>query len=193
MSADILPNFFQKVMPDFTPRAETFLKTISPENLNHLNFRYILTVGGMVEISHLIEDRIIGTPDAAETHVSFQYFSRFAVQHDRYAKIAEAAKGLWLYGIPDQALPEFSRMHGIDTSGTALENYWFLIAYGPGLSMTLLAEEVVHGNPELTGEPRLYEGFYTFDANIAYKLLVVLHQTFPDKLVEPTLPELFEE
>lgn len=191
MQKDMLSSFFQKVMPGFTPRAGTFLKSASAVDLSRADFRYIFTVSGMVEISHLIEDAIIGTPGVADTHVSFQYFSRIAAQHDRYVKVAEASKRTWLYGIPDHALPKFSRTTGIDTSGTPLENYWFVIGYGAGLSMTLLAEEVVHANPELTGEPRLYEGFYTFSPDMAYKLLTVLHQTFPDKVGEPTLPELF--
>jgi hypothetical protein len=190
MQKDILSSFFQKVMPGFTPRAETFLKSAGAADLSRLDFRYIFTVSGMIEISHLIEDTIIKTPGVAETHVSFQLFSRIAAQHDRYVQVAEASRAMWLYGIPDHALPKFSCTRGIDTTGTPLENYWFVVAYGPGVSMTLLAEEVVHANPELTGEPRLYEGFYTFNADMAYKLLTVLHQMFPAEMDEPTLPEL---
>jgi hypothetical protein len=36
----------------------------------------------------------------------------------------------------------------------------------------------------------MYEGFYSFDPNFAYKVLTVLHQLFPEKIAEPTLPEL---
>ena len=79
--------------------------------------------------------------------------------------------------------------NAVDTTGTPLENYWFVIGYGPGFSLTLLAEEV--GGPKPTGEERLYEGFYTFDANIAYKLLIVLHQMFPALVAHPTMPEQF--
>ncbi len=191
MQKDILSSFFQKNMPGFTPRAESFLKSASASDLQSLNFRYIFSVNGMVEISHLIEDTIIHTPSVAETHVSFQYFSRIADQHERYVKVAEASRGLWLYGIPDAPLPAFSRATGVDTTGTPLENYWFVIGYGPGFSMTLLAEEVVHAHPETTGEARMYEGFYTFDSNTTYKLLIVLHQMFPAQVAEPTMPELF--
>jgi len=191
MQKDILSSFFQKTMPGFTPRAEAFLKSANAADLQRLDFRYIFTVNGMVEISHLIEDTIISTPGVAETHVSFQLFSRIAAQAARYQKVAEASKGLWLYGVPDLPLPEFSRVTGIDTSGTPLENYWFVAGYGPGFSMTLLAEEVVHDDPEMSGQSRLYEGFYTFDPDLAYKLLIVLHQMFPGQVPEPTMPELF--
>ncbi len=191
MTTDILSSFFQKNMPGFMPRDEAFLQSASASDLQNLNFRYIFTVNGMVEISHLIEDSIMQSPGVAETHVSFQYFSRIAAQQERYINVAEASSGVWLYGVPDKSLPTFSRTTGVDTTGTPLENYWFVIGYGPGFSMTLLAEEVVHGAPEMTGEPRLYEGFYTFDANTAYKLLIVLHLMFPTQVAHPTMPELF--
>lgn len=191
MQKDILSSFFQKNMPGFAPRAEAFLQSASAADLQKLNFRYIFTVNGMIEISHLIEDTIIHTPGVAETHVSFQYFSRIAAQQSRYVQVAEASQGLWLYGVPDVQLPNFARVTGVDTTGTPLENYWFVIGYGAGFSMTLLAEEVVHGEPEMTGQPRLYEGFYTFDSNTAYKLLMVLHHMFPAQMPEPTMPELF--
>ena len=189
MQQNNLSRFLQKNIPGFTPQAEAFLKSASENDLKYLNFRYIFTVNGMVEISHLIEDAIIHTPGVTETHVSFQYFSRIANQHKRYVKVADASLRMWLYGIPDVPLPDFNRTTGVDTTGTPLENYWFVIGYGPGFSMTLLAEEV--GAPKATGQARLYEGFYTFDPNVAYKLLIVLHQMFPALVAEPIMPELF--
>lgn len=191
MQTDILHNFFGKLMPLFPPRTEAFLKSATREDLSRVNFRYIFTVQGMVEISHMIEDAIIASPGTSETHVSFQYFSRVADQEERYHRVAQASVGLWLYGVPDTALPDFVRTTAVDTSGTPLENYWFVIAYGPGIHMTLLAEEI---NPaeRLPGEPRMYEGFYTFDPNFAYKVISVMHKLFPQQVGLPTLPELLE-
>lgn len=191
MQTDILSNFFGKLMPMFPPRSEAFLKSATREDLQRVNFRYIFTVQGMVEISHLIEDAIMASPGVSQTHVSFQYFSRVADQQERYARVAQASTGLWLYGVPDAPLPEFVRTIAVDTTGTPLEHYWFVIAYGPGIHMTLLAEEV---NPvdRLPGEPRMYEGFYTFDQNFAFKVLTVLHKLFPEQVGEPTLPELLD-
>lgn len=191
MDKDILGSFFGKLMPLFPPRSEAFLKSATRQDLQRINFRYIFTVRGMVEISHLIEDAIMASPGVSRTHVSFQYFSRVADQAERYARVAQASTGLWLYGVPDAPLPEFARAVAVDTTGTPLEHYWFVIAYGPGIHMTLLAEEV---NPvdRLPGEPRMYEGFYTFDQNFAFKVLTVLHALFPEQVDEPTLPELLE-
>lgn len=191
MQNDILQNFFGKLMPLFPPRSEAFLKSATRDDLQRVNFRYIFTVQGMTEISHLIEDAIMASPGTSDTHVSFQYFSRVADQAERYARVAQASTGLWLYGVPDAPLPEFARLVAVNTMGTPLEHYWFVIAYGPGIHMTLLAEEI---NPvdRLPGEPRMYEGFYTFDQNFAFKVLTVLHKLFPNQIDEPTLPELLE-
>ncbi len=189
VNKDILGNFFGKLMPLFPPRSEAFLKVATEEDLKHVNFRYIFTVQGMIEISHLIEDAIVHSPGVAETHVSFQYFSRIKDQQERYVRVAHAANGMWLYGVPDVPLPDFERTVAVDTTGTPLEHYWFVIGYGPGFAMCLLAEEQ---NPaeRLPGEPRMYEGFYTFDPNFTYKVLTVLHLLFPEQVGEPTLPEL---
>jgi len=191
MQKDILSNFFGKLMPLFPPRTEAFLKSATREDLNRVNFRYIFTVQGMTEISHMIEDAIIASPGISETHVSFQYFSRIADQRERYLRVAQASTGLYLYGIPDAPLPPFNHTTAVDTSGTPLENYWFVIAYGPGIHMTLLAEEI-NSADKLKDEPRMYEGFYTFDQNFAFKVLTVLHKLFPENVGEPTLPELLE-
>jgi len=106
MQTDILQNFFGKLMPMFPPRTEAFLKSATREDLNRVNFRYIFTVNGMTEISHMIEDAIIASPGISETHVSFQYSSRIADQKERYTQVAQASTSLWLYGVPDAPLPE---------------------------------------------------------------------------------------
>ncbi|MCG2787328.1 MAG: hypothetical protein L6461_19745 [Anaerolineae bacterium] len=191
MEKDILSNFFGKLMPLFPPRTEAFLKSATRADLQKVNFRYIFSVNGMIEISHMIEDAIVASPGISETHVSFQYFSRIAAQQERYTQVALASTGLWLYGMPDSALPDFARTTAVDTSGTPLENYWFVIAYGPGIHMTLLAEEI-NAADRLPNEPRMYEGFYTFDPNFAYKVITVMHKLFPEQIAEPTMPELLE-
>ncbi len=189
LERDILTQFFGKLLPLFPPRAEAFLKSASAADLQRVNFRYIFTVQGMVEISHLIEDFVLANPGVAQMHVSFQAFSRFADQQERYGRVAEASAGLWLYGVPDVPPPRLLQTIIVDTSGTPLEQYWFVIAYGPGVHMTLLAEEV---NPaeRLPGEPRMYEGFYTFEANTAFQILTLLHQMFSAQVSAPTAPDL---
>ena len=191
MANSIIASFHHRLLPLYAPRAEALLQRVRPDDLNHLNFRYIFTVDGMISISHIIEDSITENPGVADAHVSFQYMSRFAPQADRYEKIAQASKGLWLYGAFDTELPSMINTRLIDTESTALADYWYIVAYGPGIYMTLLAEEIT---PEdrVEGEPRLYEGFYTFEPDTAYQLLSVLHQSYPKDVSAPTPPELLE-
>lgn len=191
MDRDILGSFYNRLLPLFPPRTETFLKSLTSEKLKQVNFRYIFTVDGMTEISHMIEDIVNKNPSVADMHVSFQYFSRFADQQERYLEIAEHSTGLWVYGVPDAKLPEMPRTIPVDTSGTPLEHYWFVIAYGPGVSAALLAEEITPTD-RVPDEPRMYEGFYTFEAGTAFQILMLLNQMFPQQVPIPHSPEMMK-
>lgn len=189
MSNDILGNFYHRILPHYQPRAEALLNNTTITDLQKLTFRYIFTVDGMVTISHMIEDLITKNNQIADAHVSFQYFSRITPQLNRYQEVARAAKKLWLYGVPDSLLPELPRTIYISTENTPLENYWYVIAYGAGISATLLAEEITLAN-RLPGEPRIYEGFYTFEADTAYQVITMLHQLYPNEVPSPIIPEM---
>lgn len=188
---DIVGTFYRRMLPLYQPRTEALLTHTSVTDLQHLTFRYIFTVDGMISISHIIEGLITSSPKTSETHVSFQYFSRLVPQLDQYQNVAHASRGLWLYGVPDAEPPQLPNTTCVDTTGTPLENYWFVIAYSPGISASLLAEEIT---PEkrLPGEPRMYEGFYTFEADTAFQVLAVLHQIFPETVASPVMPELLK-
>lgn len=191
MPKSVISNFYHRLLPLYAPRAEELLKSAHPEDMRKLNFRYIFSIKGMIDISHLIEDAVTDNPGVAETHVSFQYISRFAKQANRYAKVAEASNGLWLYGAFDAKLPSLPKTKLIDTAQTALVDYWYIVAYGPGISMTLLAEEI-QPKKSIEGETRLYEGFYTFAPDTAYQLLSILHQSYPQDVPAPVPPERLE-
>jgi len=184
MTNNILSTFYHNLMPLFPPRTEKYLHQLKPKDLQHSSFRYIFSVKSMTEISHLIEDSVIETCGVADMHVSFQYFSRIDAQLEQYKKVAEASNGLWLYGIPDAPLPQLPRTIGISTSGTPLENYWFVVAYGEGIYATLLAEEI---DPE-DGQ-RLYEGFFTFEAETSFQIISLLHEMFPTQVPPPIAPQ----
>lgn len=191
MPAHPLERFYHQILPRFSPRAEEILQHVNMKDLQSLSFRYVFTVSGMIEISHLIENFVTQNPQVADLHVSFQYFSRFVPQVHRYREIAESAKGLWLYGVKDTLLPELPRTTVIDTANTRLVDYWFVIAYGLGVHMSLVAEEL-YPTERLPGEERVYEGFYTFDPVIAFQLVNLMHQMYPQFVPAPTPPELFE-
>lgn len=191
MNRDILGHFYSRLLPVFPPRTEAVLKNLNSETLKQINFRYIFTVSGMTEISHMIEDMVISSPGVADLHVSFQYFSRFANQQERYLKISHNTKGLWVYGTPDASLPVLERTTAINTSQTPLEHYWFVVAYGAGISAALLAEEITPVD-RLPDEPRMYEGFYTFEADTSYQIIMLLNQMFPKQVPTPISPEKIE-
>ena len=191
MQEHILDNFYKHMLPLFHPQAEKVLKSIQPAALNSLSFRYTFSVEAMIEVSHIIEDAVLNTPNTGELHVSFQYLSRVLPQQQRYRAVARAAKTLWLYGVQDAVLNEILPMPNVvllGTDNTPLIRYWYVVAYGPGLSMTLLAEEI----SALMGGERYYEGFYTFEPVTAYQFISVLHQIYPDQVPVPTEPTMFE-
>lgn len=179
-------------MPLFTPQAERFLDKAQPERLDSVAFRYTFSVEAMIKISRIIENTVLANPRVADVHVSFQYFSRLIPQRGRYLDIASAAKHLWLYGaydIPANNLTRFSQHPGtvlIDTENSPLLQYWYLVAYGPGVHKTLLAQEI----PALDGDERYYEGFYTFQPDVAYQMSAILHQLYPEQIPVPVAPEL---
>ncbi len=183
MNKDILSTFHTELLPHFHPQTERDIKRLKPKDLEHASFRYIFSVDGMIKISRLIEDTVIKTPGIADTHVSFQYFSRIAAQIKQYQRVADASNHLWLYGIPDAPLPKLRRTIGISTGGTPLEEYWFVVAYGPGIYASLLAKEI-HPEP---GQ-RVYEGFFTFEPQTAYQIISILNQMFPAQIPSPVSP-----
>jgi DICT domain-containing protein len=187
---NILSKFLNKLLPLFPERQEDLLRVAPPTDLQRLNFRYVFSVQAMTTISHIIEDFVMDNPGAADMHVSFQLISRFANQAERYEHLADVVKGLWLYGVMDATLPDLPRRVIIDTGGTLLEKYWFVIAYGPGIHMTLIAEEIEPSR--LSGKWRMYEGVYTFDPNLAYKAISLLHLMYPEQVPNPLPPELIE-
>jgi hypothetical protein len=186
----ILENFYRRIMPSYPPQGETLITRVQPEAWRQLAFRSTLSVEAMTQISHIIEDQAMQHPRPVCFHVSFQALSRFLPQQERYRRLAPRVERLLLYGAFDIPDPEEARIGPnvilVNTEGTALVSYWFVIAYGPGLSMCLLAQEI----PALDGQGRFYEGFYTFEPAVAYKVLSMLHMAFPS---QAPAPAQFEE
>ncbi len=186
--SELFIQFFHKVLPAYAPQADSLLSQIDPEALSSLNFRYIFSVEKMIEISHMIEDAVRHAQRPADFHVSFQLLSRLEDQISRYRELAGKVECLWVYGVPDIAPVQLPNTVYIDTSNTPLTRYWFLVAYAPELSMTLVAEEIP--SPLSAPGQRSYEGFYTFETDVAYKVLNLMHQIFPESVPAPIPPEL---
>ncbi|MCS6907123.1 MAG: DICT sensory domain-containing protein [Anaerolineales bacterium] len=188
-AVSLFTQFFNKALPVFSPQSEAALGELKPEQLRQAQFRYIFSVEAMTSISHLIEDAAAQSLRPAQLHVCFQYLSRVRDQRQRYQEITPRLQGLWLYAVADAELPGWPNTTFIELANSPLVNYWFVVAYGTGLSMTLVAEEKVpsQGSPVAK---RVYEGLYTFDEQLAYKLLNLLHLNFPGQVPPPLPPEL---
>ena len=97
--------------------------------------------------------------------------------------------GVGYYDITPEAIADVTQhdtTQVIDTEGSPLLHYWYLVAYGPGVYKTLLAQEI----SALSGEERYYEGFYTFQPDVAYQMVAILHQLYPKQVPVPVAPEL---
>jgi hypothetical protein len=187
----VLETFYNRMMPLYPPQAERFIERASPEVFNEVAFRYTFSVEAMTTVSRIIENSVIDTPGSLDFYVSFQEISRVLPQQSRYRRLVDYARNTWLYGrddVPSEQLSFLKNATIIDTSGTALTNYWFVVSYGPGVGMTLLAEEV----SALSGNDRYYEGFYTFEIDVAYQMAAILHHIYPEAVPTPTAPELME-
>lgn len=176
-------------MTAYPEQGESFLRSQDRAVVEQSAFRYSFSLPAMIEISHIIEDAVLDSPGVADLHVSFQYMSRLLPQQARYTQLATLARGLWLYGVPDVepgALDSVRKpgVHIVDTEASLLVGYWFVIAYGPGVSLTLLAEEVP---AQTTG--RTYEGFYTFEPQVAHQVLGMLNRMYSDIVPTPAAPD----
>lgn len=193
MSAfQVLESFYRDILAAYPPQGEKMLRHIPAESFRNLSFRYILSTEAMIEISQIIEDAVAQSRRTADLHVSFQYLSRFLPQLKRYRALAEGIAQGWIYGAPDipdpSALPWPPRMRWINIGEGPLVNYWFVIAYGPGLSMSLVAREI----PGVFHKARYYEGFYTFEQGVAYQLILIFHMLFPNEIPLPIHPEMMK-
>lgn len=179
--------FFNKILPAFSPQPESNVAQFNSEQLRQVQFRYYLSVQAMTAISHLIEDTAARSSRPPQLHVCFQYLSRIRDQFQRYQELTPNLQRLWLYAVADAEPPMWQNTTYIDIANSPLVNYWFVIAYGSGLSMTLVAEEKA---PRPDNPKRSYEGFYTFDEQLTYRLLNLLHLNFPAQVPPPLHPEL---
>jgi hypothetical protein len=190
MSFEILLNFYRNTLPLYPNQPESALDQAN--QLNQQAFRYTFSVNSMIKISRIIEQTSFANP-SCDLHVSFQYLSRIRHQQKWYEELAYRVNRMWLYYAADESPQEsavapllsHSRVQSIDTTNSPLEEYWFVVAYGAGVSQMLLAHEI-------PGEgQRQYQGFFTFDGQTTYQILSILNQIYPTQLPVPKLPSEF--
>jgi hypothetical protein len=187
MNTEMLQTFHQEMLPLLTPQSEKLLDSLQPEQFQQIAFRFIFSAEAMARVSHIMQDMVAADSGQADLHLSFQPLLHLFPPGERYRQVVAAAKGVWLYGETgsnELEIPTETTVRLIDTGNTLLTRYWFVVAYGAGSGLSLLAEQV----SALSGEDRYYEGFYSFEPEVAYQLVAILHHAFPDQVPLPAAP-----
>ena len=130
----------------------------------------------LIDVSHTIE-LLAERNGGGRLHAGFQAFSRL-VDDDRsariYRKLSEAGTEVHVYGVPDADLDfEGVTPHGHDRPEIA--NSWFVVYDGngdPDQQAALLAFQI--------GDTDEYNGFWTYDSDIASRLDAYLTETYVD-------------
>lgn len=96
----------------------------------------------MLDISHAIEEAAAAHTPACSLWVSFQKFSLFAAQEQRYRRLAQSWEHCWIFGVDDAPLPELPNVTPVAlTPDHPLAKEWFVVADGPSFGSALLAAD----------------------------------------------------
>lgn len=96
----------------------------------------------MLDISHAIENTAAMHSPGCLLWVSFQKFSLFAAQEQRYRQLAQSWEHCWIFGVADAELPEIPNVTPITLSPNhPLAKEWFVVADGPSFGSALLAAD----------------------------------------------------
>lgn len=119
----------------------------------------------MSRISHVIEGHVLDQPADMQVYAGFQYLSRFLPQMKRYRKMAQSAKHIYVFGVPDILPPAIDNLTYIELKPEdALAKEWFILAYGKDYQCALATEELTSfHDPD---EERVFKGVWTFDTRI---------------------------
>lgn len=122
-----------------------------------LNHRRTMTI-----ISHEIENATL--IDGAQTVIfsGFQRLSKFLRQIDRYQRIAQNAKAVYVFGQNDVMPPPIQNITYVPLNrNDHLVKEWFLISYGPEYYSALATEELTDiDDPD---EQRVFKGIWTYE------------------------------
>jgi len=135
-------------------------------------------------MSRRIENACFTDPGRCTLYSVFRRLSLLEPHLDHYRRLAEAARRIYIIGVPDVEIEPFAKnVHILTERAELLRNNWVTITISRDIHMTLLAEELP---PE--GEERRYVGFYTDSRALTRRVL--------RQLVEMGIigqPELFRE
>lgn len=179
----VFQEFCQQTSFQFPRESDSTLQNLDADVLLHSNFRTMFRPATICHLSDLIEEAIVNGAGITEVHASFVSYEGFTERAYRYAEIAVTVMGLWVYAPCVVTLNVMPRSAFINTTGTPLSDYWWIIARGPSRSMCLFAEQIPCDCPDR----QQYRGFYTTADQTAIDALKLLHAALPDEVPEPTV------
>lgn len=123
----------------------------------------------LVKISREIEDGVIHNQVKARIFAGFQKLSFFVPHHRRYQHMAQYAESIWVFGLPDVTTPEIPGVQVVPLPDDAqFVGEWFLIAEAEDYFSALVAKDLT--GFAVPNNQRLFEGAWTFDADIVQRL-----------------------
>lgn len=135
------------------------------ERLQNKNTQMLQDRKTMNTISYEIENTTL--IDHAQTVIfaGFQRMSKFLPQIKRYTRIAQEAKAVYVFGIPDVEVPQIPNITYIALeSHFQLAKEWFLVSLGAQFGSALATEELT--NIDDPDEIRQFRGVWTFDVSM---------------------------
>jgi putative methionine-R-sulfoxide reductase with GAF domain len=137
--------------------------------------RDVKSVPMMNTISHLIEDQVARHKMAVDLYAGFQQFSFFMRQEERYRQLAEVARRVYVFGLPDSTPPVITGIEFVPLPAeSALRHEWFLLVDTPDFWTTLTTREV-EGHDAITGG-RKFDGIWTFDVDLVNRIALLVSQ-----------------
>lgn len=133
----------------------------------------------LARLSGQIEREILDKRIQSQVFAGFQQLSYFAPVSERYQRIADQCKAVWVFGVPDAMYALHHHMHTIELNpGHPLEREWFVVVNDRQYKRALIAEEITpRGTPHAD---RVFDGLLTTDpvvVDLMYQHLLAVVET----------------
>lgn len=151
---------------NISPTFSVYKLVARVENVSSIiNHRRAMTV-----ISHEIENATLLDNAHTTIFAGFQRLSRFLPQVARYEQLAQRARAIYVFGVPDATMPSIPNVTYVPLKPSdQLTKEWFLVSLGRDYASALATEELTHiDDPD---EMRVFKGIWTFDVD----MVMILH------------------
>jgi hypothetical protein len=145
---------------------------------------FTVDAASMLTASHAIEDHVLKARLDCELYVGFQRLTLFRSQLQRYTRLLDIARFVYVFGIDDipPGAPIFRHPHLIrfiitPQAGAGLLRFWFLLVNHPNFSTVLLARQVSGELFHRQSQVRTYQGFWSFDHAVVDEIMRVLRES----------------